>query len=197
MIQRRYGESCNSRAYIQTPLADYINKRFEPGSRVRLAVIPFSVPANLAAQSDEQPGLGIDLAQRVQSELLQTGVIPIVELLNREDWPGKKDEFAHGNFGAIQTARDAGYDLVLVGSISPMSSMDVLAAQTKVIEVEGGVTAWYGETTVSSNRSYFNSIGADWGMAHKRPDKIYIEESVDRLARCIKDDVVADRVVPE
>lgn len=197
MIQRRYGETCNSRAYLQTPLGDYISKRFEPGSRVRLAVIPFSVPANLAAQSDEQPGLGIDLAQRVQARLLQTGVVPIVELLNREDWPGKKDEFSHGNFGAIQTARDAGYDLVLVGNVLPMASMEQLSAQTKVIEVESGVTAWYGETTVSSNRSYFNSLGSSWGMSQRRPDRIFIDQTVDKLASCIRNDVIAERVVPE
>lgn len=197
IVQSHYGESCNSHAYVQTPLSEYINKRFQPHAPVRMAIIPFSVPANLAAQSNEQIGLGIDLAQRLQTQLLEAGAVPIVELLNREDWPGKKEEFTHGNFGAIQFAREAGYDLVLVGMVQPLTSIDRLSVQSKVIEVESGITAWYGQTSVTSWRSDLNKAGADFGLSKRRPDQLFMDDSLNKLTRCIRKDILADKVVPE
>src|SRR4051812_36516187 len=113
-LYNRYAESCNSHAYLQRGLYAYINSRYHYNSPVRMAIIPFSVPANISADNSERPGLGNELAWKIHAQLLATGQIPIVEVLNRQDWPNKKEEFFTGNFGAIAMAREAGYDLLMV-----------------------------------------------------------------------------------
>ena len=90
-ISRHFEETCNFRAYLRTPFADYVSKRYPLGAPIRVGVIPFSVPANVAAHSNELPGLGNQLAWMVKDELLARGTMPIVEVLNRQDWPGKKE----------------------------------------------------------------------------------------------------------
>lgn len=197
VLRERYGEQCKMRAYVQNPLGDYITTRFQSHSPVRMAVIPFSTPANVAAYDNERMGLGNQLAYSVQQQLLQSGEVPMVELLNRQDWPGKKEEFYTGNFGAIAIAREAGYDLVLVGFVEPLASLNQMRAFGKLIDVENGVTVWYGETTASTNRGEFNQLGASLRIENRRPDLLYTGQLSDKLAECFSHNLLADRVVPE
>ena len=197
VLRERYGEQCKMRAYVQNPLADYISTRFQTRSPVRLAVIPFSTPANVAAYDNEHIGLGNQLSYSVQAQLLQSGQVPMVEVLNRQDWPGKKEEFFTGNYGAISIAREAGYDLVLVGLVEPLASLSQMRAYGKLIDVENGVTVWYGETSATTNRGEFNQLGARLGIEDRRPDKLYSGELSDKLAECFTHNLLADRVVPE
>ncbi|MCB0340129.1 MAG: hypothetical protein KDD53_11020, partial [Bdellovibrionales bacterium] len=125
-------------------LNEYISKRFPLKAPVRMAVIPFSVPANLSGYSDEHPSVGSKLAWKIHSLLLTTGRVPIVEVFNRQDWPGKKEEFFVGNFGAISNALEAEYDLVLIGYVEPLSTSHGMTIYSKVIDVDGGITVFYG-----------------------------------------------------
>lgn len=178
-------EYCNSRAYIQQGLNEFINKRFGSKSPVRLGVVPFTVPANLTANRRELPGLGNTLAWRVQAWMLENGSVPMVEVLPREDWPGKRDEFFTGNHGAIRMARDAGFDLVLVGLVNEMTSLDTLSASVKIIETESGITVWYGTVDAISARQSVDRNVSWLGITDRKPAEFHYEPLVEKLAKCI------------
>jgi len=191
-LQRQFGEQCNTRAHIRTDVEGFITTRYGSGTTARLGVIPFAAPANLSARDLELPGLGNTLAWAVQRELLASESFPIVELLNRQDWPGKKEEFFTGNFGALQFAHDAGYDLVLVGLLEPQTRTDTFVIHTKIIEVASGITLWYGTSTVATNRSDMLEVSSTLGMTKRRPDQYSIEPLVDRAGVCIAFDILND-----
>jgi hypothetical protein len=186
-----YRDTCNSRAYVQLGLEEYLKKRYPKYSPVRLAVVPFSVPANLASTGSEFPGVGNTLASKVQADLLASGAVPMVEVLNRVDWPGKKDEFFTGNFGALSLAREAGYDLVLVGFLERMTKLSVMSAHTKLIDVESGVTIWYGQSTVDNLSPHYQRgqpwwlLGTFWWHGREEPSNLELEPLQKDLARCI------------
>jgi hypothetical protein len=157
-----------------------------------MAVIPFDAPANLAARDAEMPGIGNRVAWGVQRELLGTEVFPIVELLNRPDWPGKKEEFYTGNFGAISFARAAGYDLVLVGIIEPISRLDEYIVHSKIVDVESGITLWFGTSRVVSNRPDMLGVSSSLGLTDERPDIIPTDSLVQAAAECVAYDITHD-----
>lgn len=183
-IHNQYGETCNYRAYTQNELSEFLSKRFHSNAPVRMAIIPFSTPANLTVPRNTA-GLNNDLAWKVHAEFLTRNKIPIVEVFNREDWPGKREEFFTGNFGAISTSREAGYDLVMVGYLENTSSLDTMAAYTKLIEVESGITVWYGKTVASTSRPLLQTIESRMWLDNTRPDLLYTEPLIEELAHCI------------
>lgn len=193
-IHEYYVVPCNSRAYARAILSDYLTTRFHSNAPVRLAVIPFSAPANISGFSNERPGLGNELAWKVQSEILRTGQVPIVEVLNRQDWPGKKEEFFTGNYGATALARDAGYDLALVGVVETPTSLDRLSIYTKLIEVESGITVWYGKTEVTTYGPDLQKLRASMYMEDRRPDFLAMPGLIERLAQCVAQDITSEKV---
>ena len=197
MIKERYGEHCKFRAYTKTILEDFITTRYVPGSPVRMAVIPFSVQANLAGTSTERPGMGNQLAWMIQAEMLRSGIVPIVEVFNRQDWPRKKEEFFTGNFEAINMARDAGYDLLMVGFVNPVSDIEYLSAEVKIIEVESGTTIWYGSVGAMTWQQDMHKTASYVSLEDRRPDMTYTTELMTRLSRCIVEEATSDRIAPE
>ena len=193
-IERHYGESCNTRAYVASDVDTFLRSRFLKNSPVRVAVIPFTVPANLAAYSNEFPGIGNELAWKVQAEFLQKQAFPIVEVLNRQDWPGKKEEFFTGNFGALTHAMDAGYDLALVGLVESGDRLDTLVVDTKLIEVESGITLWYGRTRVVTDRKDMEAVSSFLFLTDNRPDLMYYDALIDKASRCIVTEIMAESV---
>lgn len=179
------GESCNSHAYTQIPIREHINARFHLNAPVRMAVIPFSVPANLSASSDEQPGLGNELAWQVQAKLLKTGDVPIVEVFNRQDWPGKKAEFFTGNYGALAMAREAGYDMVMVGLVEKTTSLNALTVYTKILDVDSGITVFYGQEIVHSQRRRLDDIADTFWIIDKDPSLFYNRQMMNKASECI------------
>ena len=189
-------EYCNSRAYVQIPLGDHLTSRFDSGAPVRLGILPFSVPANLAPRTGNNHTVSNELAWKVHAEMLAQGAVPIVEVLNREDWPGKRDEFFAGNFGALSVAREAGYDLVFVGYVEPMSSLDAVTAQGKLIETESGITLWYGTTTaISARPNVRNNLSYAW-ITNQRPDLLSQPELFAKLAECMVMEATSDNMTP-
>lgn len=192
ILGRHAGETCNTRAYARTDFESFISTRFARNSPVRVAVVPFVTQANLAARDDEQPGLGNELAWSVQRELVGSEVLPIVEVFNRQDWPGKKAEFFTGNFGALARAKDAGYDFVLVGYMDPIKRVDTWVIHTKLIEVESGISLWYGTSTINTIRKDMLEVSSTLGLTTRRPDLLYGPEMLTEAARCIAFDMLHD-----
>lgn len=184
-INEHYTEQCNSHAYTRAVLSDFLTSRFHSNAPVRMAVIPFSVPANLSGYDTERPGLGNKLAWEVQAQFLHSGQVPIVEVLNRQDWPAKKEEFFTGNFGALAAAREAGYDLVFLGYLDPLRSLDSMNISTKLIEVESGITVWYGDTGVVTYAPELRKTKAALPWQRLDPSVVDSNALVERLARCV------------
>jgi len=196
-IGKEFQESCQSHAYSQVPILDFISKRYTPNAPVRIGVVPASAPANMSSLYIEQPSAGNQLAWRIQQDLLNYGELPIVEVLNRQEWPGKRDEFFTGNFGAIRYARDAGYDIVIVSWIEPMRAPDTMSAFAKVIEVESGTTIYYGKSTAISNRQEYKNAVANLGILRRTPAELPTSFVMDKLGQCVSQAIMKDSSTPK
>lgn len=185
-------DPCKNHAYTQMVLEDYLSRRFHSKSPVRIGIVPFSVPANFASSGSEAPGFDYEIARSVQQQLLAADIIPIVEMFNRLDWPGKKDEFFTGNHGAIAFARQAGFDLVLVGYVPAPSESQNLSAFVKVIEVESEITVYYGKSEVIMDHPEYKRGGYWWWLGEQRPDLIRFKELTDRLSGCVTRGVLSE-----
>ncbi len=157
-----------------------------------MGVIPFDVPANLASRGAQMPGLGNQLAWAVHRKLLETEVFPILEVLNREDWPRKREQFFTGNFGALRFAADAGYDMVIIGYLEPIERLDTWTVHTKVIEVASGTTLWYGTSRVYTMRPDMLEVSSTIGMTDRRPDLLNTPALAEEAATCIAYDMTHD-----
>ena len=193
LIERRYGETCNTRAYVVTDVEGYLRTRYQRNSPVRLAIIPFTTPANLTPYDPQAvPALGNQFAWRVQAEFLRKQTFPIIEVLDRQDWPGKKDEYFTGNRGALESALNAGYDLALVGSIDQMYRADTYVVNTKLIDIESGITLWYGRHEVTTNRDEMEETSGFFGLTNQRPDLYWHNALLEKGARCIVSEVLRE-----
>lgn len=195
-LESRTLDQCKTHAYIETVVEDYVTRRYDSNAPVRLGIIPFVVPANLTQKPFQYRGFGNELAYQLHANFLNREVIPIVEVLNREDWPGKKDEFYTGNFGALSQAREAGYDLVFVGIIDQYNPYAEATASTKLIEVETGRTLWYGKTSAYTLRADYNR-GIDYlAIEDRRPAESFGRELSERLTQCITAEVFSRHRAP-
>lgn len=176
-------ETCKSHAYVNVGLQDHISKRFDSSAPVRMAIIPFSVPANLAGGFG-RIGYHEQLAHSLHQELLRCSDLPIVEIFNRQDWPGKSQEYYTGNFGALAQAREAGYDLVMVGVVESLLPNRGLTISSKVIDVDGGITLWYGRTVIDHYTPDFRHVANVLELTERRPDLMYIQSMTDEAVRC-------------
>ncbi len=155
---------CKTHAYIRQSVTSYLSTRFHSGERARIGILPFSVPANLTATQAFPEGLPLEIARTLQAQLLDFEELPIVEVLPREDWPGKRDEFSTGNHSAITMARNAGFDFVIVGMLEPLQSLNSATINSKIIDTDNGVTLWYGRISFSAQlppTSPFRRKGSD------------------------------------
>jgi hypothetical protein len=194
---KEFQESCQSHAYTQIPILEFISKRYTPNAPVRIGVVPGTAPANMSSLYIEQPSAGNQLAWRIQQDLLNYGQLPIVEVLNRQEWPGKKDEFFTGNFGAIRYAREAGYDIVIVSWIEPMRSPDTMTAFAKAIDVESGTTIYYGKSTAISNRQEYKNSVANLGILRRTPAEFPTSYVMDKLGQCVSQAIMKDTYTPK
>lgn len=187
---------CNSRAYIKTDIAAYLSSRFDSKAPVRLAIVPFGVPANLSGWGAESRGLGFQIGMALQGKMLETELAPISELFERR-LANQKLEFFKGNHEVIDVARQANFDLVLVGLMDELRSNNTISAYSKLIDTSSGITLWYGRTTsrVSETGHEFNlrklnvfdrvDYTHDWGRM------------VEELTSCIAHDMTFEEFEPE
>jgi hypothetical protein len=177
-------EQCKIQTYNDAVPIEYISNRKRLTNPIRLAVFPFSVPENFAHPGPDSSHFGRKLAQAFQSSLLSTGEIPIVELYGIDRWPGKKEEFFAGNFQAISLARNAGYDLVLVGYLEELKNDKDLVVYTKLIDTFNSVTIWSAQTTATSNRRALQKGLFDIGFDKLNADDFAITARVEKLVDC-------------
>lgn len=140
-------QPCKNHTNINTNLKKYITKRYLNKKLLRLGIFPFSVPANFTAKSLDRLDFGIVIAQKLQPYLLSSNLFTTVELLDYPEWSGKKQEFFANNLQAIEIARNIGLDFVVLGYLSPQNHIEQMTVYSKIIDVNTGITVYYGETT--------------------------------------------------
>jgi hypothetical protein len=190
-IKQRTLYECKTHAYVETVIEDYLSRRYQSTAPVRMGIIPLVVSVNLTQKPFQYRGLGNELAYQIQAHFLNRETVPIVEVLNREDWPGKKDEFYTGNFGALSQAREAGYDLILVGIVDDYNPTTEIVASTKVIEVESGITLWYGKTTSHTISKGYQRTADYLGIEEHNPSKSFGTELSQELTKCIANEILS------
>lgn len=184
LLRDQVGERCKAHAHLRLGVESFINNRYSRDAPVRLGVIPFSAPANVSGVSDRRVGVGFRLASILQAKLLEYQLIPIIELVPREDWPGKLRDFHEGNHDSIALGREMGYDLVLVGAITHYT-LEQLTFSGRILETEAGITVWYGTVNVSSNRPILDRAVEGVGLQKHTPSRLYIDEILEEAGRCI------------
>jgi hypothetical protein len=117
-------------------------------------------------------------------------------LFDRDRWPGKQNEFFSGNYQAIRQAREAGYDVVVLGYLESPTNASELNLQTKIIDTRNNVTIWYGMSQVSSQSRARLSLASKFGLADDRPEKFYFPERIEYLTFCTVDQMLNGDTVP-
>ncbi len=150
-----------------------------------MAIIPFDAQENFSPPMNPTLRFGNRLAQGFQQQFLARNENIIAEVFLR-DWPGKRLDFTAGNFQAINYARDAGYDFVVVGFAEDIVNDLKIRVHTKVIDVNDSITVWYGTTDVKSNARSARGFmrAATRGSYPARDDLFEFEERIDKLAKC-------------
>ena len=85
----------------------------------------------------------------------------------------------------------------MVGNIEKMTNIDSMTIQTRIMEVDSGISIWYGQSTVDSNRKLHNELKSDYWLEKRRPDRVPTKAMTHKLARCIVDGVMNAETVPE
>jgi TolB-like protein len=178
-------ESCKIQAYVDQTFVDYLDARFQKGNVPRLAIVPFDTQENFSPPMNPHLRFGNRLAQGFQQQFLARNEAIIVEVFLR-DWPGKRLDFTAGNFQAINYARDAGYDFVVVGFVEDIVNDLKIRVHTKIIDVDNGMTVWYGTTDVKSNARSSRGFlrAATRGSYPERDDLFEFEQRIDKLTTC-------------
>lgn len=139
------------RTYVNLQVLDYLSQRYNSHPLLRTAVFPFDVPETFAPPGNKSLHFGRDIAQSFQRELLRSEELGIVELFDRDRWPGKRQEFNAGAYQAIEMARHAGYDLLVIGYMDYITNETEMTFFTRLIDTSNSLTIWYGKTVVYSN----------------------------------------------
>jgi hypothetical protein len=192
LIKRNNTNKCKIHAYIKQNIREYIASRITVDSPVRMAIIPFTVPANFSPVRAETEGLGFELARKLHSHFLTNDMIPIVEVLARKDWPGKRDEFFTGNHGAIAQAQQAGFQLILVGYVETPRNLETTTLNTKLIDVQSGITIAYirSHQRREQAHSYFTA-----GTYH--PSQLNLDQSYESILNCTAEKIMEEDALDE
>lgn len=179
--------TCKIRTYIDAGVLDYLSGEYDSKSAIRVGIMPFNTPVSFSSSGQD---FGRELALKLQQSLLETGDFAIVEFLDVAKWEGKKEEFYAGNYQALRLARNAGFDLLIVGVMEPIVNESDLVVNTKVLDAGGNVTIWYGQTTVSLNNRSLRRRISSIGLSKDRPDLFYFPERTDEFVRCTTDGII-------
>ncbi|MFN8388883.1 MAG: hypothetical protein U0136_01175 [Bdellovibrionota bacterium] len=161
-----------------------------------MAVLPFDVPETFAPPGNDAVNYGRELARKFEMELHSAGTVPIVELFDRDRWPGKREEFFKGNYRAIELARAAGYDLVLVGYLEELRDPTMMTIYTKIIDTQNQVTVWSAQTIVYSDARTIRTGMSKLELVKERPELFHFPERTDEVARCTVDSIINEEPVP-
>ncbi|MCB0346899.1 MAG: hypothetical protein KDD66_17405 [Bdellovibrionales bacterium] len=185
------------RTIVNQNIESYLSNRYHYNQPVRVAVIPFDVPETFARPGEDMHHFGRRLAKNFQEELLQRGTFSIVELFDRESWPGKRDDFFSGNYQSIDYARNAGYDFVLIGHMQDIRNDEQLVVYSKLIDVSNSVTVWSAKATVTSSQREINKGVDSVFKGTGRPELFYFSDQAEEVARCTVEEMIMADTVPE
>jgi hypothetical protein len=192
------GSRCNSRAYINAGVQDYLSSRGSSPHLLRAAFPPIDVPERFAfAGRESGSDLGRHLGAEFQRQFQRTGLLDIAELQDERSWSGRREDFDSGNYEKIERARRAGYDLLMLGALRGMRNAEDLVLSTKVIDVKNDVTVWSGDTVFSSPRRAGERTAIWFGFADERRDLFYLNDRLDSLVSCAVDQMLRDPHEPE
>jgi len=177
-------DACKIHAYIYEPLWDVLSDQNDTVTPPRVGIIPFTVPANLTSTTTSTTGLGHELAWEIHQTLLQKQGQAIFEILNREDWPGKREEFYNGNFGGISQAYAAGYTYIIVGHLQPLTSLSKASLLIKVINVASHKSVSYIEVKRSIPHFHPSTRPPSFLDDGYEPSSYYPKKLFQPLARC-------------
>lgn len=177
-------ETCKNHANININLKKYITSRYANKNLIRLGIFPFSVPANFTAKNLDRLDYGTILAQKLQPTLLALGLFSTSELLEYSEWSGKKQEFFSDNLLAIEIGKNIGLDFIVVGYLAPQNHIEKMTLYSKVIDVNSGMTVFYGETVAYNNYLNERKNKADFGLIEYKPSDFKLNEFTDSLMQC-------------
>lgn len=185
--------SCSIRSYTDVGFLGYLSRQKDNGNPIRLAVMPFEVPQNFVLTYKRNRGnIGNSLARDIQMELKRSGVIDVVEYFDNPSWPGKRAEFSKGNFDSLKNARQAGYNLVLVGYLEEITNESDLNLQLKIIDTANFVTIWHVRTTASSKARAERRYLSRFGLAKDKPALFDFSGRLDMLTKCSVSNLLKD-----
>ena len=201
-------EECKIRTYVDVGLLDYISSRYHSGQAPRIAIIPFEVPETFAPAGKPSINYGRELAHLFHQELLRGNELSVVEIFDRNNWPGKKAEFFTGDYTALQLARNAGYDFLILGYMEEINNESDITILTRAIDLSNNVTVWYARSTVSSNERVLRRTYSYWSFGFLMKDQpelfafpersqLLIRCTVNRLLTPPKPEIKNDSVLPE
>jgi len=162
----------------------------------RLGIFPFDVPETFSPTINDQRNYGRELARDTQLELNASGDVPIVELFDRDRWPGKRADFFKGNYEAVEIARSAGYDFVLIGYLEDLKNDSTMELFTKLIDTQNQVTVWSSKTETESLTRGLRKDLSDLRVANNRPDLFDFPARTKELVRCTVDGLLNDDPIP-
>lgn len=178
------GETCKIDTYLNAGLRHYISSQYRSKKDFRAVILPFETQEQFAYHGPESDRVGWMLARKIQTQILGTGAIPIVEFYQYGNWPGKKNDFFNGNYIAQEFARNAGYDLLIVGYLEPIVHKDQLVLHTKAIDPATSVTLWNARATVSSYMQGINDSLARARLDTQQREMFYFPEKFEELTQC-------------
>ncbi|MCB0358615.1 MAG: hypothetical protein KDD44_03240 [Bdellovibrionales bacterium] len=189
-------EGCKIRTFVDQDLLDYVSERYHSKQSVRYAIIPFDVPETFARAGDDSHHFGRTLARLFQEEFLRSGELGTIELFNRDRWPGKRDDFFTGNYQAMEYARNAGYDMVILGHMEDIRDPEEFSVYTKVIDLSNNITIWFAKTTVYSRERTVNRLLSTTRVIPRRPEMFYFDERSAELSRCTVFELLDGEMTP-
>lgn len=167
--ERHLQTSCKTHAFVRVPVADYLQTAFHPAHPTRVVVLPFLTQTNFgSARFGQFPeSFGTEVARLVQAKILEQEVIPVVELSMNGPWVASFADLHGGNYAVLEWARAQGYDMVFVGQLEPLVSLDGLTLTGKLIDVTKQVTLWYGRAQLDSRAQALRNVGAGLGVVQR------------------------------
>lgn len=169
LLERHVETSCKSHAFVKVPVEEYVLSGFDSSRPVRVVVLPFLAQSNLGSVRFGQfpESFGTEVARLVQAQILERGVIPVVELSMNGPRAAPFNDLYGGNFEVIEWARSQGYDLVFVGQVEQFVSLEGLTLTAKLIDVTKQITLWYGQARVDSRAQAARNVGMGLGVVQR------------------------------
>ena len=178
---------CKMRTHINVGLQDYLSSRFHSPKVPRVGILPFLVQETFASSARPDLHQGRMFAQMVKLELVsQADDLGVIEFFDVDIGPDKKEDFERGNYIAIETARRAGYDLVVIGKMAEIRNEHDIEVTIRIIDTANNVTLWHSKNILYSQEREWRRSLANFAVfgVDDRPDLFDLPARTAELAKC-------------